>query len=97
MAARKGKAVRYITLLGKRWRLVIEPMRGDYDGLCSDPHEPNRTIHIHSGLSDEEFLRVFLHETHHGGDWPKCEEWVDQISTDQARELIRLGFHRRSE
>lgn len=84
-----------ITILGKRWRLVFCRMK-DF-GDCSDPAEPGRVIRIRKGLCEKTELETILHEALHAADWHRSEEFVDEVSTDIARVLWRLGWRKQSQ
>jgi hypothetical protein len=84
----------FVTILGKRWRLLKTRMSKKYYGHCDHPDAPNKTIKIHSGLSDQKELDVCLHEFLHAADWHRSEEFVDQVATDMARALWRMGWRK---
>jgi hypothetical protein len=87
----------HVTIFGKRYRLSFVRQRSDYLGKCDPPAVRGKTIRIVKGLSEEETLDVIIHEILHAADWHKTEEWVDQVATDLAKILWRLGYRRKEE
>lgn len=85
----------YVTILGKRWRLVFQPrvpaLGGDgNDGICCPPTERGKRIVISSSLRGEHLLEILLHELLHAAFWWLDEEYVVQVSRDFAKILARL-------
>lgn len=79
----------------RRYKLrFTDELPRNVDGECDPPNVPNKEIRISSRLSGERLLAVLLHETIHGGLWDIEEPAVDQLSSDQARILWRLGYRR---
>ena len=83
-----------IKILKKVWELNFVPFLGkDKDGDCDSPETPNKQIRIGKYLDSDDALRVIIHEVLHGANWHTySEEYVDELSTDIARILIRLGY-----
>jgi hypothetical protein len=94
--------VKRLTILGKHWRFVRRRLR-EYHGFVNGvgPDNPasstdltRREIVVDASLRGESELRFILHEFLHAADWHKSEEWVDQVSSDAARFLTRLGYRK---
>ena len=92
--------VKRLTILGKHWRFVRRRLRR-YHGFVNGvgPENPasstdltRREIVVDSSLRGESEPRFILHEFLHAADWHRSEEWVDQVSSDAARFLTRLGY-----
>lgn len=84
-----------VKILGKTWTFERKSLKNsDHHGICHPPHSKGKKIVVDSDISGEKELRVILHELLHAADWHKEEEWVEQVSTDMARILTRLGFSR---
>lgn len=84
----------YVTILGKRYRFEFTRLRGRDCGICSDPTDTNKRIRIRRGMDEFTTLDTIIHETLHAADFWKREEWVDQVGTDLAKILWRLGYRR---
>lgn len=82
-----------ITILGHVWRLRYRAMRKAW-GECDPPGALDAEIRIHPGQPEEQELRVLIHEMLHAADWYKDETWADQVSSEMARVLTDLGWHR---
>ena len=94
--------VKRLTILGKHWRFVRRRLRG-YHGFVKGVGAANpaastdltrREIVVDASLRGESELRFILHEFLHAADWHRSEEWVDQVSSDAARFLTRLGYRK---
>lgn len=84
-----------ITILGKKWNFRFVPYLGPEDGGDVDsPDTKHKTIRIVKGLPVEDELRLIIHECLHAADWHKTEEFVDDLSTDIAKLLIKLGYNK---
>jgi len=59
---------------------------------CDDPTTKNKQIRIANNLSPVEQMDAVIHECLHASDWFKDEKWVDEVSTDIARLLWKLGW-----
>ena len=82
----------YITICGKRWKLVyVKPPSGGM-GSCDSPTKKNKKIHIKPSLKGRQRLETEIHEFTHAGDWNKDEEWVEEFAHDLARILTRIGY-----
>jgi hypothetical protein len=90
-----------VTIAGKRWRLVVvSPSRlpvhkdnhGPIGGDCDSPRLIGKRIRINSRIRGENLLRVVIHEFMHAGGWQLSEEAVDNMSTDFARALWKMGL-----
>ncbi len=84
-----------VTMLGKRWRIRFVSMK-DY-GECDPPSKTGKEIRIRKGLKGEILLDTILHELAHAADQSKDEEWVNEMASDMARALWRLGYRRTTE
>jgi hypothetical protein len=79
----------------RRYKLrFTDELPRSVDGECDPPNVPNKEIRIKSKLRDERLLAVLLHEMLHGGLWDIEEVAVDNLSSDMARILWRLGYRR---
>lgn len=84
-----------VTILGKRWNLVHEPLDGRANhGYCERPDTRRKKIVVNSKLKDEALLAVEIHEMLHAADWYRDEEWVEAVGSDIAKVLWRLGYRR---
>lgn len=82
-----------ITILGKKWDFKFVNYLGPDTGGDVDSHDTkNKTMRIVKGLPIEEELRLIIHECLHAADWHRTEEFVDDVSTDIAKILIKLGY-----
>lgn len=96
--------VKRLTILGKSWRFERRRLKRYYGFVtgtwpcapASSTDIKNREIVVDSTLRGESELRFILHEFLHAADWHKSEEWVDQVSSDAARFLTRLGYRKES-
>jgi hypothetical protein len=80
-------------LLGRRWEIhLVRRMPADRNGDCDDK---KRLARVREGLSEQDELRVALHEILHASDWWKEEAWVDDVSRAMSSVLWRLGWRRR--
>ena len=88
----------FVNVAGKRWglRFVAMPDKKDKKckGYCESPDKKNKEIVIKKDLPPKEELDTTLHELLHAADWSKDEEWVDQVGTDIAKILWRLGWRK---
>ena len=91
----------FVNVVGKRWgfRFVPAPDKDDKEcrGYCESPDKKNKEIVIKEDLPPKEELDTTLHELLHAADWSKDEEWVDQVGTDIAKILWRLGWRKREQ
>lgn len=87
-----------LKLLGKFWTIsfpkwlgwtVIDGHRRQVEGDCTDPSETHRQIRILNRLRGEDALCALLHEMLHAADWSKDESWVEAVSEDIARAIMR--------
>lgn len=84
-----------VTILGKRWNLVYEPLDGrTNDGFCERPDTPRKRMVVNSRLKGEKRLATEIHEMLHAADWHKDEEWVTAAGDDIAKILWKLGYRR---
>lgn len=84
-----------IRLLGKCWNFSFGRVRlKGTVAHCDSPDTPNKEIIVSSRLRGEAQLDAVIHELLHAADWHKTEEWVDQVGTDLARALYRLGWRK---
>jgi hypothetical protein len=87
-----------ISILGKRWLLsFVSRLRDGIRGECDDPNAIRRRIRIKMGLAPKEELDTLIHELLHASDWHKDEAWVEQVATDIAEVLWKLGWRKESE
>ena len=88
----------FVNVVGKRWgfRFVPAPDKDDKEcrGYCESPDKKNKEIVIKENLPPKEELDTILHELLHAADWSKDEEWVEQVGTDIAKILWRLGWRK---
>ena len=66
-------------------------------GLCDPPEKKKKAIQIDKKLEGEEKLEVLLHEMLHAGLWDLSEEAVEELATDLARELTKIGYVHKDE
>lgn len=88
-----------VTVNGKRWRLVFEPLtKGDL-GRCQSPTTPGKKIIISPSVKhdDQLYLETVLHEILHAAVWNLDEEFVEEYARAAARTVIKLGFRRTEE
>tara|TARA_R110002020_G_scaffold93177_6_gene224942 strand:+ start:833 stop:1120 length:288 start_codon:yes stop_codon:yes gene_type:complete len=88
----------FVNVAGKRWgfRFVSMPDKNDKTckGYCESPDKKNKEIVIKEDMPPKEELDTTLHELLHAADWSKDEEWVEQVGTDIAKILWRLGWRK---
>ena len=80
-----------VTIRGKRWRFERRKTQGAY-GRCDGPHIKNKTITVDPRISGQTELDTVIHECLHAAFWDMDEEAVEEVATDLARILIRLGW-----
>lgn len=81
-----------IKLLGKLWDLVVVP-RQAAEGQCDAPSVRSKQIRIARRCRGQHRLDVILHELLHAAAFHQFDEqWVDELATDMARVLWRLGY-----
>lgn len=85
-----------ITIRGEVWRLVTVDAAAFPDDRVGDCDCEARLIRVLRGLSDAERLRVVVHELLHAHAWSWPERRVDDVSTQIASTLRRLGWRSRS-
>ena len=85
----------HVTILGKRYRLRFVKLDPRTHGECDDPSTPGKEIRIAKGIGEKETLDTIIHEALHAADWHKGEPWVEQVASDVARILWRLGYRRK--
>ena len=85
-----------VTILGKHWEFVIEPVPGTSLGLCDPPDKPHKKITVDpkAEKKDALLMEVVLHEALHAACWSLDEDYVDEYARDAARLLAKLGFRR---
>ncbi len=84
-----------VRILRKMWDVSFVPRKDlprTVDGMCSEPDKPGKSITVAASLTGERRLDVIIHEMLHAADWHKDEEWVEQVASDIARALWRLGY-----
>jgi len=87
-----------VTIGGKRWNLEfvrIRPRTGEEfadNGNIDSPDTRQKKIRINRTLRGEKRLDTIIHEILHAADWNKDESWIEEISTDIARILTKLGY-----
>lgn len=82
------KPVKSFTCRGKRWKYrVTRPMkkRGEADSV-------RKEVRISGDMKGEKLLDTIIHEALHVGCWDLDEEVVEEVATDIARLLWRLGY-----
>lgn len=90
--------MRYVTILGKRWRLSFVPRlrvgRESPDGACDSPKKTGKEIRIRRALLryPRALMETLIHELLHAADWTKDETWIDETAADLARILWGVGF-----
>ncbi len=77
-----------VKILGKYWNLKFSPNLST-KGHCDAPTIPRKRMLISSTLRGKALLAALLHETHHAADWNKDEEWVQEVSDDQAEIIMK--------
>lgn len=91
----------YHIINGKRYKVEFLPSSAfekKIDGTCDGPHIKNKAIKIRKGMSEEDTLETIIHEFFHGTAWELWDEvWVEKVSKDLTRLLIRLGYKRDAE
>lgn len=85
----------HVKILGKRYRLRFKKLSSGVLGECDDPMKSGKEIRIAQGIGEKETLDVIIHEALHAADWHKGEPWVEEVATDLARLLWRLGYRRK--
>ena len=85
-----------ITICGEQWRIVTVAASAFPDDRVGDCDRDARQIRILRGLPDAERLRVVVHELLHAHAWSWPERRVDDVSTQIARTLRRLGWRSRA-
>lgn len=80
-----------LQVLGKRWKLRFVPHLHPY-GECDSPDTKAKEIRIRASLRGEEKLDAIVHEMIHAAGWHIDEYFVNQLATDIARTLWRLGY-----
>jgi len=83
----------FIKIVGRRWGFRFAKLR-KCKGYCDSPKKKNKEIVVRSNLPQKEELDVTIHELLHAADWWKDEEWVEQVGTDIANILWRLGWRK---
>jgi hypothetical protein len=86
-----------ISILGKKWNLKFVNNLANNYGICDHPEEKNKTIKIQKGLNEEDELGTIIHECLHASDWSKDEEWVDQVSRDICKILLKMGYRKKKD
>lgn len=86
-----------IIIRGKSWNLRFCRLPNDRRGDCESPYDKGKTIRISKTLAGQEKLEVLLHEMLHAGVWDLSEEAVDELSTDMAQVLYKLGWRDESD
>jgi len=81
-----------VNILGKCWNLKFVTHLGKSYGICDHPDQKNKTIRIQKGMTEEDELGTIIHECLHASDWSKDEEWVDQVSKDICKILLKIGY-----
>lgn len=84
-----------VRILGKMWDVFFVPRRElsrSVDGECTPPTTPGKSIKVALNLTGERKLDVLIHEMLHAADWHKDEAWVEQVASDIARALWRMGY-----
>lgn len=80
-----------VKVCGKTWNLFFRPCNDKERGWCKIE---SREMVVDDRCRPKTMLRVLLHELLHASDWTKDEEWVDEVSTDIANILWRLGYRK---
>ena len=70
-------------VLGKSWNVIFQHMPDD-DGICDPPEKKGKKIKLRPALRGQVLVEAALHETHHAADWSKDEDWVEEVSRQQA-------------
>ena len=83
-----------ITIRKKRYTLRWVPRLKDKRGDCDPPHGQGKTIRIEMGQDEHLEFDTLIHEFLHAGLWDIDEEAVEQLATDMARTLWKLGYRR---
>lgn len=84
----------YVTIAGKRWRLVYaRPPRGA-DACCDPPTAAGKKIVIAPSArkNPRRLMELLIHEALHAADWAVDEEAVGERARDIARLLWSQGF-----
>lgn len=97
----KNTVPKFVTLLGRRWRLLFVPRLGEGgngdDGACDAPEARGKTIRIRADLRGAAELETLLHEMLHACNWTADEDHVSDSAADMAGVLWRLGYRRTGE
>ena len=80
-----------VTIRGKRWNLEFVRLRTNW-GECDPPDKPGKSIRIRSSLTGQDRLDTVIHEVLHAGHWELKEDVVEQLASDMARILTKLGY-----
>lgn len=92
---------KFVTLLGRRWRLLFVPRLGEAgqgdDGQCDPPDCPGKAIRVRADLRQTALLETLLHEMLHACNWTHDENHVTRSAADMAQILWRLGYRRQGE
>lgn len=80
-----------VTIRGKRWNLEFVRMRKNW-GECDPPDKSGKAIRIRSSLTGQDRLDTIIHEVLHAGHWELKEDVVEQLASDMARILTKLGY-----
>lgn len=82
-----------VTVNGKRWLVRFVPRLANC-GDCDPPDAKGKTIRIQAGMQPQLELDTVIHELMHAGNWSLSEEHVNQVATDIAAALWKLGYRK---
>lgn len=89
-----------VKIRGRYWNLLFKPLRGCW-GQCSPATDRPREILISEKASGMTELDTIVHEILHAAfphaddkDLDEKEPWINELGSDVARILWRLGYRR---
>lgn len=82
-----------VLIRGKRWRLLFtRELSHQHLGECDHPSTRNKAIRIRKSLRGELRLDTLIHETLHAGYPDMSEDAINQVASDVARVLWKVGY-----
>lgn len=85
-----------VKVRGRYWNLLFtdQGLAEGQQGECQAPHLRGKTIKVRPDMSPLEELDTTIHELLHAGLWDLDEEVVEELASDLARILRKLGYRR---
>lgn len=85
-----------VKVRGRYWnlRFTAEGLGPKKQGECQAPDVKGKTIKVRPGMSPLEELDTTIHELLHAGLWDLDEEVIEEMGSDLARILRKLGYRR---